>query len=1058
MNQFLTIWITGLNSIGRGFCNSAAAMFLQVGVLVAVLFAIDILLRRRLRATVRYWIWMLVFVKLLLPPSLSVPTGIGYWCGTHLDLSPAVSTPAPQVILPPSMGVVGAAGAGAEMRSMPRPDPDPVSAAAEPAEPVALSHEHLTWQAVAFLVWAAGVLVLGGLVIQRLSFVRGLIAQGQPVEGDLLDTLDQCRQRMGLRRAVGLRLSSGAFSPAVCGLLRPTIVIPAALLERLSPDSVKAVLIHELAHVKRADLWINSLQTVLQVIYFYNPLIWLAHAIVRRVREQAVDEMALVALGAEARSYGNTLIDIAEMAFLRASPALGLVGVAESRKSLEGRIRQMIARPIPKRANVGATAALAIVVVGALVLPMAAAKMEGDKSKFTANLPSGATVEFVGVCNWPASEPVCWRADGSPLDTPLYVRREGDMHPGPKEYAFVFRITGTDDIIMQWYQIEDANGWGGSWNVVDSQGKPMEGYTVSVASFKEPSAQTNLRVGLATGPWTTTSSHDGKRMNIGKEAGVLWSQAFEDGRGTYVVASAPWTRERKVRIAAIDTEGAVHLGWGGSVASGDVDQFTAYFADMKLRQIKEFQYQIRKCEIISVRGISLRPGQKTDARVETAAGGREAAPVSRAVPPSETAAPSPQGSTSNLLPNLFVFAPLPIGFNDAINPVFVKAQDWTWNKTGGDHSRESYDKVFNGTHHRTNHDVLVLIFALDQETRIPKEYEDLLPQSWAQIQEQLRQGQTVELSGKARDLNVVVLAAPRAEQLEQAVATSRFLNHPKDLLGSSGQGCDAAIEDCRVVPEEGKYRVHVSIRNLGSVASPQFVVGFQTDDPKAPRWATHGAGPLKPGEVWKEASSLFDLKEGVHTIYVSLDAANRMDELDKTNNRVLLTVLFQGGQIARQILSRITADKLQQSFVPYLVNRSVADFPPREDLSTPEAAYATMNRLRRGDLSAWQRVSIAGLAEGLAREEPKQQEWAEVLAHARIRQVMVWHKVRAAVMAELPQELTSEKIVAPIDVRYLQLENGRWLNAGNDRVSVLAEGIALFTASLPWNEEPDTRP
>ena len=110
---------------------------------------------------------------------------------------------------------------------------------------------------------------------------------------------------MGIRHKVGLRLSPGSFSPAVCGLWRPTILMPPLLWENLSPDNLRPVLIHELAHVKRADLWVNCLQTTLQIIYFYNPLVWLANAIVRRVREQAVDEMSLVAL---ARRPGATAI------------------------------------------------------------------------------------------------------------------------------------------------------------------------------------------------------------------------------------------------------------------------------------------------------------------------------------------------------------------------------------------------------------------------------------------------------------------------------------------------------------------------------------------------------------------------------------------------------------------------------------------------------------------------------------------------------------------------------------------------------------------------------
>jgi hypothetical protein len=186
---------------------------------------------------------------------------------------------------------------------------------------------------------------------------------------------------------------------------------------------------------------------------------------------------------------------------------------------------------------------------------------------------------------------------------------------------------------------------------------------------------------------------------------------------------------------------------------------------------------------------------------------------------------SSTGKKHDSLPNLFILSPSRPAF-DVFGQVIAQAGDWTWNKTGRDHAKKSYDEIFDGTHNRTNHDVLVLIFALDREDRIPAEYEDLLPEPWTQIQGQLQAGRIVELSGKARNLNVVLLAAPRTDQLKQAITDSHVLSHPKDLFESSGQGCDVAIENCRVVPvpDRGTYEAHVSIRNRGRVASPQFVV------------------------------------------------------------------------------------------------------------------------------------------------------------------------------------------------------------------------------------------
>ena len=78
-------------------------------------------------------------------------------------------------------------------------------------------------------------------------------------------------------------------------------------------------MLHELAHIKRKDIWVNTMQTFLQIFYFYNPLLWIANVIVRRIREQAVDETVLFHLGEKADTYSMTLVDIAEIAFARPS-------------------------------------------------------------------------------------------------------------------------------------------------------------------------------------------------------------------------------------------------------------------------------------------------------------------------------------------------------------------------------------------------------------------------------------------------------------------------------------------------------------------------------------------------------------------------------------------------------------------------------------------------------------------------------------------------------------------------------------------------------------------
>jgi beta-lactamase regulating signal transducer with metallopeptidase domain len=328
---------------------------------------------------------MLVLLKLMLPPAFSLPTGIVHWFGDYLPAQASISKQVSNIVRPESARapVPEESTLPAEIKQIHprRANPEP----AAPAAPAFSGLQALTWQAAVFVFWLMGAAVLSVLLIHRILFVRRLIAQSEPARDRFSaqsepardrfsEILDQCRQQLGIKRKTELRLSGNLQSPAVCGLFRPVILIPAGLIERLSPDKLKTVLIHELAHIKRGDLWVNCIQTILQIIYFYNPFVWLANAVVRRTREQAVDEMVLVALGSGAKNYSNTLIDIAEMAFFRTSLSLRLTGVVESKKALYSRIRQMLNRPIPKSSKLGVLNAIVIIIIAAVLLPMAKAE------------------------------------------------------------------------------------------------------------------------------------------------------------------------------------------------------------------------------------------------------------------------------------------------------------------------------------------------------------------------------------------------------------------------------------------------------------------------------------------------------------------------------------------------------------------------------------------------------------------------------------------------------------------------------------------------------------
>ncbi len=376
-----------INSSGQVFVEFALPMLVQSSVLIVILLLADFLLSKRVRAVFRYWMWMLVLVKLVLPSTLSSPVSVGYLFGGRLgevNVS-SMSTTREIIDVPQAQSsseireseIIGTRGG----TSIVPPIAVTELAAAEEAKPVSDSMAALSWQGIIFLVWFIVVACMLLLLLQRIIFVCGLVAQAKKASGMMGDALEFCRRRMGIRSQVCLKVSVNTSSPAVCGLFRPVILVPENLGESLGSNGLRTVLLHELAHIKRGDLWANLVQTILQIVYFYNPLAWLANAMIRRVREQAVDEAVQVAMGERACQYPETLLNVAKLAFGRPALSLRLIGVVESKSALTGRIKRMLNRPIPKSAKLGVVGLVAVFIIGAVLLPMAKAERFTGRAK-----------------------------------------------------------------------------------------------------------------------------------------------------------------------------------------------------------------------------------------------------------------------------------------------------------------------------------------------------------------------------------------------------------------------------------------------------------------------------------------------------------------------------------------------------------------------------------------------------------------------------------------------------------------------------------------------------
>lgn len=162
-------------------------------------------------------------------------------------------------------------------------------------------------------------------------------------EQGIIELLENCKERMGVSVSVSIIKTSGIGIPAVFGVTRPWLLMPEKILASLDQKKLKYVILHELAHLKRKDILLNWFFYLLEIIYWFNPFVWLAFHRMRADRELACDETVLARLDRNgARMYGHTILDMAELISSGVGYA-GIAGLAESRSQIADRI-SMISR------------------------------------------------------------------------------------------------------------------------------------------------------------------------------------------------------------------------------------------------------------------------------------------------------------------------------------------------------------------------------------------------------------------------------------------------------------------------------------------------------------------------------------------------------------------------------------------------------------------------------------------------------------------------------------------------------------------------------------------
>ena len=307
--------------------NSLTAIFdwlltasLRASVLTLAVLLVQFVFRRRLSARARYALWLPVLIVLLTPV---LPRS--RWSIENLVAESLQPVSVTQII-----------------------NPAPVVISSSTAEITAPAAEPVDWSYIRLTAWisvSAAMLLISGL--SYLRTLRRFQRARMPLSAESTSQLAQIAREVGLRRAPRVWCSSAVTSPAVTGLLRPLLLLPADFEQKFTDSEARLILQHELTHLKRHDLPLNALLCVLIALHWFNPVLWLAFFTARLHREGACDAQVLENATPRRRAeYGHALLKV-EAAFCPRGLSLGFVGIFERGSALRSRIQSIALAPKP---------------------------------------------------------------------------------------------------------------------------------------------------------------------------------------------------------------------------------------------------------------------------------------------------------------------------------------------------------------------------------------------------------------------------------------------------------------------------------------------------------------------------------------------------------------------------------------------------------------------------------------------------------------------------------------------------------------------------------------
>ena len=364
-----------INRIADVWAGYMAHGIIETAFLLGFVSVIYAIFKKKISSHFAYWLFLFVLIKLLCPFEIRVPQWMTYLSAKQ-SITSAVGWAAQPLHLPAEINpekihsfteqTIPLVDLSSQRVVSQEPNIRPASFAGETGSlQIPISNN-----AILMGLWCIITLIfLSGFALNQWRTQRWIrknaLAQ-QCINNPLYEELTYLSN---IQKSIPLFQSRELTSPVAVGLIKPRLFVPENFFEDLTPKQASWILLHELMHVQRCDLWIATLQRLLQIVFFFNPAVWIANWVVNQFREYACDDAALVICNASRRDCGEGLLSVLENIKQIPSPVSASLGLLQPYSMIRKRLERILDTRRLVQPKLSLAAAGLLVLIGIMVLP-----------------------------------------------------------------------------------------------------------------------------------------------------------------------------------------------------------------------------------------------------------------------------------------------------------------------------------------------------------------------------------------------------------------------------------------------------------------------------------------------------------------------------------------------------------------------------------------------------------------------------------------------------------------------------------------------------------------